>query len=183
MVKRAFFLDRDGVLNPEVNYLHDPEQAALLPGAAEAIAALHRAGFLAVVTTNQSGVARGMYPATDILAVHARLQRLLLTSGGPDATVDAWYFCPHHPEISGPCSCRKPAPGMLLQAAADLGLTAAESFMVGDRMSDLEAGRAAGCAGCCLVRTGYGVNVADSARAAGFPVADDLPDAVRRLLG
>lgn len=181
-MKRAFFLDRDGVINPEVNYLHEPDKAALIPGVAEALTTIHRAGFMVVAVTNQAGVAKGFYPERDIAAVHARLQSLLLASGGAEATVDAWYYCPHHPQFTGPCACRKPGAGMLLRAAEDFALDLKNSFMVGDRMSDLEAGRNAGCAVCCLVRTGYGVNEVEKARAAGFSEAADLPDAVRMLL-
>ena len=181
-MNRAVFLDRDGVINVEVNYLHEPEHAVLIPGVADAVTAIHRAGFLAVAVTNQAGAAKGFYPESDIPAVHARLQALLLAAGGKEALIDAWYYCPHHPDFTGTCDCRKPAPGMFLRAAADLALELPACFMVGDRMSDLEAGRNAGCARSCLVRTGYGENCVEAAHAAGFPVADDLKGAVELLL-
>ena len=182
-MNRAFFLDRDGTINVEIGYLHEPERTLLLPGVADAVAAIHRAGFLAVAVSNQAGVAKGFYPECVIAAVHARIQSLLLAAGGRDALIDAWYYCPHHPDFTGPCDCRKPAPGMFLRAAADFALDLGKSYMIGDRMSDLEAGRTAGCAACCLVRTGYGVNVVEEARAAGFAEAADLETAVRMLLG
>lgn len=182
MVNRAFFLDRDGVINEEVNYLHEPEHTVLIPGVAAAVRRLHRAGFLALVVTNQAGVAKGYYPERAVLAVHARIQAMLLASGGPEATIDGWYWCPHHPDFTGPCGCRKPRPGMLLRAAADFALDMGTCFMVGDRMSDLEAGRNAGCAASCLVRTGYGENEAARAHEAGFAAAADLSEAVTLLL-
>ena len=181
-MNRAFFLDRDGTVNEEISFLHRPEDAVLIPGVAEAIRKIHAAGFLAVVVSNQSGVARGMFPPSDVEAVHARIQWLLLRQGA-DATADAWYYCPHHPEITGECGCRKPRPGMLLRAAEDLGIDLKRSFMVGDRMSDLRAGAAAGCAASLLVTTGYGAKLTEDARAEGFGVAPDLTAAVGILLG
>ncbi|HWO22297.1 MAG TPA: D-glycero-beta-D-manno-heptose 1,7-bisphosphate 7-phosphatase [Kofleriaceae bacterium] len=175
-MRRCVFLDRDGVINEEVEYLHEPERVALVAGAAEAIAALGRAGLAVVVVTNQAGIARGMYTERELAAVTARIGELLAGAG---ARLDGVYFCPHHPEAGrGPyriaCRCRKPGPAMLEQAAAELGLDLAGSAIVGDKASDLEAGRAAGCA-AVLVRTGYGAQ--EEARL----IADaraDLADAV-----
>lgn len=151
---KACFLDRDGVVNVEVDYLHEPEKTILESGIVEALKAIHQHGFLAVVVTNQAGVARGKYPESDITAVHNRLQELL---SAYNEKIDAFYYCPHHPEFSGACSCRKPEPGMLLKAAADLNIDMSKSLMIGDRVSDLDAGRNAGCAASYLVRTGYGL--------------------------
>ncbi len=176
---QAFFLDRDGVINVECDYLHDPEQVVLIPGTADALKQIRAAGFLAVVVTNQSGIARGMYSEADTHAVHRRINELL---GKEDAQIDAFYLCPHHPGYSGECSCRKPAPGMLLAAARDLQIDLSRSFMVGDRISDLAAGKNAGCRNSYLVRTGYGSNLVEEAAAAGFPVADDLQSAVTAAL-
>lgn len=175
-MNKAFFLDRDGVINFDIGYLHEPDKTELLSGVADAIIALHRAGYLAVVVSNQAGVAKGYYPEADTHAVHARLQTMLLSTGGREALIDAWYFCPHHPEFTGSCSCRKPAPGMLLRAAEAFDIDLKHSFMIGDRMSDLEAGVNAGCAASCLVTTGL-LNEAD-----GFAVANSLPEAVKLLL-
>src|SRR5688572_16880009 len=155
--RRCVFLDRDGVINEEIEYLHDPDRVVLLGGAAEAIAALNRAGVAVVVVTNQAGIARGMYTERELAAVTARLDELV---GGAGGRLDATYFCPHHPEagVGGyqvACRCRKPAPGMLERAAAELGLDLARSVIVGDKGTDLEAGRAAGCA-AVLVRSGHG---------------------------
>lgn len=175
-MRRCVFLDRDGVINEEVDYLRDPDRVVLVAGAAEAIAALNRAGLAVVATTNQSGIARGMYTERELAAVTARIDELLARAG---ARLDRTYFCPHHPEAGvGPyriaCRCRKPGPGMLEQAAAELGLELARSAMVGDKATDLEAGRAAGCA-AVLVRSGYGAREEARLAAAGRA---DLADAV-----
>lgn len=176
-MKKAFFLDRDGVINVEVDYLSDPDKAELIPGVPEALREIHAHGFLAIVVTNQSGVARGMYTQNEVNAVHRRIDELLAAAG---AKVDGWYFCPHHPKHTGPCDCRKPAPGMLLQAAREHEIDLANSVMVGDRLSDLEAGRAAGCRTVWLVKTGYGAEVVRTTDLTGVNVAEDLADAVRR---
>ena len=180
-MNRAFFLDRDGVINEEVNYLHEAEKTVLIPGVPEAVQRIHAAGFLAVAVTNQAGVAKGFYPLSHIVSVHARIQRLLLRSGA-DAVIDAWYFCPHHPEFTGECSCRKPRPGMLLRAAADFDIDLSRSFMIGDRISDLLAGRGAGCRASMLVLSGYGVNETEKARNEGFDFSENLLEAVKKLL-
>jgi D-glycero-D-manno-heptose 1,7-bisphosphate phosphatase len=179
----AVFLDRDGVIVEEVNYLADPRQVRLIPGAAEAIAKLNRAGWPVVVVTNQAGVARGYFPESRIAEVHDHLSKLL---AGHGARIDRYYYCPHHPtEGVGPyrvaCQCRKPHAGMLLQAAVDLGLNPARSWTVGDKVSDLQAGAWVG-AKTVLVRTGYGRTVDESTldrrRLNLVRVAADLADAV-----
>jgi D-glycero-D-manno-heptose 1,7-bisphosphate phosphatase len=168
--QKACFLDRDGVVNVEVSYLHEPEKTVLENGIVEALKAIHQHGFLAVVVTNQAGVARGKYPEEDIFKVHSKLQELLAEHG---EKIDAFYYCPHHPEHSGECACRKPNPGMLLQAAKDLNIDVPESLMIGDRMSDVNAGRNAGCKASYLVRTGYGLETLAKESAPGCPVADN----------
>ena len=178
-MKKAFFLDRDGVINEEVDYLSDPGRAVILPGVAAALRRLHEAGFLAIVVTNQSGVARGMYGESDVQAVHERIQELLAREG---AAVDRFYYCPHHPKYGSPCSCRKPEPGMILTACREFDIDPAHSAMVGDRLSDIAAGRAAGCRACYLVKTGYGMEVLRNEDVSGIEVADDLSDAVERFL-
>jgi D,D-heptose 1,7-bisphosphate phosphatase len=161
----AVFLDRDGTINEEVGYLDRLEKLKLIPGAAEAVRLINASGMKAVVVTNQSGVARGIFDEVVVGAVHARLRELLLMEGG---FLDGIYFCPHHPtEGRGQyllsCDCRKPAPGLLLQAASELNLDPASSYMVGDTLKDIEAGARVGARGV-LVRTGYG---AESAAALG----------------
>jgi D-glycero-D-manno-heptose 1,7-bisphosphate phosphatase len=153
----AVFLDRDGTIIREVGYLRSPAQLRLLPGAASAIKRLNQPGFAVIVASNQSGVARGMLTEAEVALTNEALQRRLARHG---ARVDAFYFCPHHPEVGPPryrrrCRCRKPSPGMLLRAARELDLDLARSFAIGDSARDLLAGRNAG-AGAVLVRTGYG---------------------------
>lgn len=183
MPRPAVFLDRDGTLIEEADYLASPNQVRLLPGAAAAVRRVREVGVPVVVVTNQSGVARGYFPEERIADVHARLAELLAAEG---AGVDAFYHCPHHPtEGVGAyrvaCDCRKPRPGMLLAAARDLGLDLAASWMIGDKLDDLRAGAAAGCR-TVLVRTGYGATAAagplpaDELNLAG--VVADLPAAV-----
>ena len=180
---RGVFLDRDGTILELVPYLHDPDQVRLLPGAAESLRRLGEAGWARVLVTNQSGVARGYYPIGDVERVHARLLALLRSEG---ADLEAIEICPHHPEHSGACRCRKPAPGMLEAAAVRIGIDTRRSWTVGDRMEDLEAGSPLGCRGI-LVLTGYG---REQARG-GLPsvwvnvdyVAWDLPAAVAHILG
>lgn len=138
--KIAVFLDRDGTINLDTNYLSSPHELHLISGSAQAIARLNRAGLTVVVVTNQSGLARGYYSRDDLQAVHDELDRLLASHG---ARIDAYYHCPHHPDgvvehLAVTCDCRKPGPGMLRQAARDLGLKLEGSFMVGDRPGDVE---------------------------------------------
>ncbi len=174
-MRPAAFLDRDGVINVEVNYLHEPDKAELIPGVAAAIRRLNTAGYPVLVVTNQAGVAKGYYPEADIHAVHRRLTELLAAEG---ARIDAFYFCPHHEKFTGECDCRKPRPGMLLRAIRDWDVDPAHSLMVGDRLSDMEAGRAAGCGTCVLVRTGYGATLESDV----WPRAASLAEAVDHFL-
>ena len=172
--KGAAFLDRDGVINEEVNYLHEPEKTVLVSGVAEALNLIHQHGYLAVVVTNQSGIARGMYGEPEMHSVHAKIRELLAPSG---ADFDAIYFCPHPPAAE--CCCRKPKPGMLLKAAEDLGIDPSISFMVGDRAGDIEAGNSAGCKATYLVRSGYGVETLKKGTPDGAIVVDNLLAAVK----
>lgn len=135
------FLDRDGTLVEDRHYLADPRDVVLLPGAAEAVAALNRAGIAAVVITNQSGIARGLITDVQYAAVKARLDALL---GGHGATLDATYHCPHFPGSSGPCACRKPGTLLYERAIRDLGLDARASTAIGDRWRDLAPALALG---------------------------------------
>lgn len=156
-MRRAVFLDRDGTIIQEVGYLNQPHQVELLPGAAEAIVRWNRGNVPVVVVTNQAGVARGFFPESRVNDVHRRLDELLGVRG---AHIDAYYYCPHHPTAGKwpyrcVCSCRKPAAGMLFNAARELNLDLRASIMVGDKYSDLVAGVTAGCR-AVLVRTGYG---------------------------
>lgn len=154
---RAVFLDRDGTVNVEKEYLFRPEEFEFLPGAPEAIAALRNAGFKVIVVSNQSGVARGLFDPEAVDLLHDHIQKLLLPF---QTQIDRFYFCPHHPtEGVGSyrieCDCRKGQPGMLLQASRELEIDLSRSYMVGDKASDVEAGTRAGCHPL-LVMTGYG---------------------------
>jgi len=147
------FLDRDGVVVEEVDYLRRPSQLKLIPGAAEAIVRLRRAGFLVVVVSNQSGIARGYFTLGDLRKIHAKLRAELKARG---ARLDAIYFCPHHPEAGArvDCACRKPKIGMLLEAKKRFKIDFKKSFLVGDASADMGAARKAGVA-AILVSTGY----------------------------
>lgn len=180
-MKRAVFLDRDGTINVEKEYLYQVENFEFIPGAPEAIRLLNQSGVMVVVVTNQSGVARGYYTEDDVINLHRHISRELERSG---AHVDVWLYCPHHPDGRGsyalPCNCRKPLPGMLQEAATRYGIDLENSIMIGDKLADIEAGQAAGCRSI-LVRTGYG---ADEEQHLGpeAVVSDDLLSAVKYLL-
>ena len=175
--RRAVFLDRDGTLIREREYLADPEGVALLPGVVEALRLFRKAGLALVVVTNQSGIARGLYTLEDYEAVARRLDEKLREEG---VMLDATYFCPHHPDFTGPCDCRKPALGMYLRAAAELDLDLPRSFFVGDRQKDLTPAVSLGGSGF-LVRTGYG-REEEGGLAPGHRVADSLLEAARLIL-
>ena len=182
MSRRAVFLDRDGTLLELIAYLHQPEQVRLVAGAAAALRRLQAEGWLRIVVTNQSGVARKIFSMDEVTAVHERMLALLRADC---ADLDAIEICPHHPDHTGPCPCRKPAPGMLLRAARRFGIDLAGSWMIGDRLDDLEAGRVLGLR-TILVRTGYGREEELSAgpeQITGITqVVDDLPAACDFLL-
>ena len=161
----AIFLDRDGTINEEIGYMDRLEKLRLIPGAAEAIRLINAGGMKAVVVTNQSGVARGIFTESFVAEIHARLGEMLRAEG---ASLDGIYFCPHHPtegrgDYLRGCECRKPAPGLLLRAAAELRLDLSHSWMIGDTLKDIEAGGWAGAQGI-LVRTGYGEEAAAELR-------------------
>ena len=182
----CLFLDRDGVIIEEVHYLGDPSQVRLIPGVGAAIARVNALGWPVVVVTNQAGVARGYFPEAQVEVVHRHLADLLALEG---ARIDAWHHCPHHPtegvgDYRVECACRKPAPGMLLAAAREMGLSLEQGWMVGDKLTDLQAGARAGCR-TYLVRTGYGSGEepkvdASIMKCAG--VADALPGAVDGII-
>lgn len=179
-MKPAIFIDRDGTLNVEVDYLCRPEDAELTPGAAEALARLNARQIPVVIVTNQAGIGRGKFGWADYDAVMDRIVMLLAEQG---AHVDAAYACPYHEKGVGTYfhpdhPDRKPNPGMLLRAAREHDLDLSLSWMIGDKSIDLEAGRRAGCK-VALVRTGYGQEV-DSAGA--DLVAENLAQAVAWIL-
>ncbi|AHG90528.1 histidinol-phosphate phosphatase family protein [Gemmatirosa kalamazoonensis] len=139
--RRAVFFDRDGTLIDDVHYIADPTKVVLRPGAAGAVRRINQAGWLAIVVTNQSGIARGMLTEDDYRRVEARVGELLGTGG---ARLDASYFCPHLPEVTGPCACRKPGTALYERAAAEHGIDLARSAYVGDKLRDVEPARRLG---------------------------------------
>jgi D-glycero-D-manno-heptose 1,7-bisphosphate phosphatase len=171
---RAIFLDRDGTVIQEKEYLHRPEQVAILPGAAAALRRLREAGFRLFIVSNQSGVGRGRFTLEDVARVHARLAVELARDG---ARFDRIYVAPEAPEQ--PSRARKPSPQFLLDARDEFGLRLEDSFFVGDKMIDLECGWNAGVRKSILVRTGYGREVEESGdpRLAAAVIVDDLPAA------
>ncbi|MGD2045096.1 MAG: HAD family hydrolase [Gemmatimonadota bacterium] len=173
----AVFVDRDGTILMERHYLADPDGVELVPGALDALRDLAEAGFLLVTVTNQSGIARGLYTEDDYHAVAARLAEVLEEGG---VTVDRTEYCPHHPDETGPCACRKPATGMHLRAAGDLGIDVEASYYIGDKVADVVPAIELKGQGI-LVRTGYGTEHEDSVPD-GTWVADDLRGAADLIL-
>jgi D-glycero-D-manno-heptose 1,7-bisphosphate phosphatase len=185
--RRAVFIDRDGTISEEVGYVNHVSRYRVFPFAAEAIKLLRDAGWLAVLVTNQAGVARGYFREDLIGQVHALLARELERGG---ARLDAIYYCPHHPTVGEPpyrqdCDCRKPRPGLIHRAAEELNLDLARCWMVGDRHSDMELARSAGVR-AAFVLTGYGRGEMEhqSETWAHRPdlVAENLLEAARRII-
>jgi D-glycero-D-manno-heptose 1,7-bisphosphate phosphatase len=171
-LRPAVFLDRDGTLIEDPGYVRDAEQVRLLAGAAEALRDVRAAGFVVVVVTNQSGVARGYLDEIVLAAIHDRMRELLAASG---ARLDGLYYCPYHPQAvveayRKESDWRKPGSGMLLQAASDLGIDLRRSWMIGDSPRDIQAGRSAGCR-TVLLAQGHGEDCGADA------VAADLQEA------
>jgi histidinol-phosphate phosphatase family protein len=146
----AVFVDRDGTINREVHHLSDPDELELLPGAAVGLRALHTAGCPLIVVSNQSPIGRGMFTEDRLQEINGRLAEMLAETG---VEIAGWYWCPHAPWEG--CSCRKPAPGLFFKAHDELGVILETSWVIGDRLSDLKAGRQVGSR-TILVATGYG---------------------------
>ncbi len=186
--KPAVFFDRDGTLNRDVGYVTHLDAYELLPRAAAAVRRVNEAGWLAILVTNQAGVARGYFPESMVEAAHGKLRDELRAEG---ARLDAIYYCPHAPNGDVPayaidCRMRKPYPGMILKAGEERGVDLEKSVMLGDKYSDLEAGWRAGC-GAGLLLTGYGRGEREL-RGARWPrqpdfVAEDAYHAVEIVLG
>lgn len=179
-MQRAVFLDRDGTLNVEREYLSDPGQLMLFPGVPVALRRLQDAGFALFLVTNQSGIGRGYYTEADMHRVHARLGELLGSYGVHFTKI---YFAPEVPEQ--PAHGRKPSPRFLFEARDEFGVDLAESYMIGDKLSDLECGWNAGVKSSILVRTGYGAETEARLGAPRGPlkVVEHLPAAVDWILG
>jgi D-glycero-D-manno-heptose 1,7-bisphosphate phosphatase len=180
MSQPAVFLDRDGTINEEMGYINHLSRFRLLPQAVPAIRRLNEAGVKVVVVTNQSGAARGYFPASLVDEIHARLQKILAAGG---AHLDGIYACLHGPDEG--CACRKPRPTLMQQAARDLKLDLNRSYAVGDRYRDIETAANAGVKGI-LVLTGYGrgeyENPGPEPKAQPVHVAPDLLEAVEWIL-
>ncbi|MDI6804682.1 MAG: D-glycero-beta-D-manno-heptose 1,7-bisphosphate 7-phosphatase [Bacteroidota bacterium] len=179
----GIFLDRDGTINEELEFISSPDEVILIPGSAEAIKEANKLGLKVFVITNQSGIARGLIKGDELAAVHNSLVELLSKEG---AHLDAIYFCPHHPEYGEAqyrveCDCRKPNTGMLKQAEAEFGIDLKQSFVIGDRIVDVKAAHSVG-AKSILVLTGYGKNQIDEIQSQNIYVdyiAKNLYDAMQ----
>jgi D-glycero-D-manno-heptose 1,7-bisphosphate phosphatase len=187
MTRRAVFIDRDGTISEEVGYVNHPSRYRVFPFASQAIKLINDAGWLAVLVTNQAGVARGYFKEDLIAEVHEQLRQELARGG---ARLDAVYYCPHHPSVGdapyrADCDCRKPKPGLITRAAEELEIDLARSWMVGDRYGDTELARNAGTR-AALVLTGYGRGEFEYQREAWRHqpdlIAENLLDAVREIL-
>jgi D-glycero-D-manno-heptose 1,7-bisphosphate phosphatase len=185
-MKRAVFLDRDGTISEEVGYVNHASRFRLLPQAAEAIRLLNDSGWLAVVITNQSGVARGYFTEQLLVQINRSMKTDLAAAG---ARLDAIYYCPHHPTAGNApyrlnCVCRKPKPGLIHRAADDLSIDLTQSWMVGDRYGDIALAYAAGVRSA-LVLTGYGRGEWEYQRETWSHqpdvVSEDLLDAVQKI--
>jgi len=168
-MRGAVFLDRDGTLVRDPGYLHDPALVELLPGVIDGLRALQKAGWPLVVASNQSGIARGLFGPSAFRAVMARIEELLAPHGVRFAGV---YFCPHHPDFTGPCACRKPGVELFQRAARELGLDLRRSWFAGDRLQDAEPALRLGGRGILL--GGAGGPDAARARELGLAEARDL---------
>ena len=186
--RRAVFIDRDGTISEEIGYVNHVSRYRVFPFAAEAVRALNEAGWLAVLVTNQAGVARGYFNEDMIGEVHEVLTAELARGG---ARLDAIYYCPHHPSVGEPpyrldCDCRKPRPGLLRRAAEEFGLDLADCWMVGDRYSDTELARNAGVRSA-FVLSGYGRGEWEHQRPVWKHqpdlVAENLLEAARKITG
>lgn len=169
------FLDRDGTLIVERNYLSDPAQVELLPNVSAGLRAMREMGFGLIVVTNQAGIGRGYYMLQDMHACNARMIALLASES---VKLDGIYFCPHAPDAG--CNCRKPLPGMALAAARDHAIAFKQSIVIGDKECDIDLGKSIG-ARTILVRTGYGAREEAANICTPDEVADDLLDAARIL--
>jgi len=149
---KAIFLDRDGVINKEVGYLSSPDKFDFIDGTIEALKTLKQKGFLLIIITNQAGIARGYYSEEILGNIHKKMNDILQQN---DIILDGIYYCPHHPDFTGSCDCRKPKPGMMFKAKDKFNIDMKNSFMVGDTLNDIKTGLNANCK-TVLVLTGYG---------------------------
>jgi D-glycero-D-manno-heptose 1,7-bisphosphate phosphatase len=178
-LRGAAFLDRDGTIIHDANYIGKPSLVELLPGAADAIRRLNEALVPVIVITNQAGIARGLFTEQDYETVRARVDELLAAQG---ARVDGTYMCPHHPEFDGPCDCRKPQVALHREAAAEHGIDFARSLFIGDRLHDVTPAMTLGGRGILIEQPSTPEDERSRARQFGFEIVDSLAEAVRRAL-
>lgn len=187
MKKPAVFLDRDGTINEQMGYINHPSRFVLLPGVSHALRLLHKEGFLTIVISNQSGVARGYFPIDLVYDIHRRMKSVLRENG---TSLDGIFFCPHHPsgtvpEYSIPCECRKPGTGLIEMACREFEIDMTGSYVVGDRCLDMELARRSNLEGI-LILTGYGRGEVDYVlpKSAARPahIAEDLLEAARWIV-
>lgn len=179
-MKRAVFLDRDGTINKEVNYLYKKEDFIFIPKTIEAIRIFHELEYKVIVITNQAGVARGYYKKQDVEMLHRYIDKLLISE---NTYIDAYYYCPHHPEgnvekYKIKCNCRKPNHGMIDQAVKDFDIDLSKSIIVGDKEIDVKTGKNAGIGKCVLVRSGH---IVDEINTVADSIYDSLYDFAQRL--
>ncbi len=187
-LSKAIFLDRDGTIVYEVGFIDNADDLELFPGTADALARAKALGFRLVVITNQSGVARGLFPEDTVVEINNAMQKLLVQAR---VVLDGIYYCPHHPEgtknaYKNACDCRKPAPGMIKKASEDIGLDLKNSYMIGDKLSDIQSGINAGLK-TILVRTGYGKDteislIHDKLDTQPDAIVDTLPEAIEWII-
>lgn len=175
----AAFLDRDGTIIRDTHYIRDPRDVELLPGAAAAIRRLNDADIAVIVVTNQSGIARGLSTTADYEAVRSRIDTLLALE---NAHLTATYMCPHHPEVTGECDCRKPGVGMYRAAIAEYGIDPTRSVFIGDRHRDVSPATSLGGRGILLDAGSTTADDRDRARREGFPTAASLSEAVDQFI-
>jgi len=175
----AVFFDRDGTLMEDAHYIKSPDQVKLLPGAAKAVKRINDAGVLAIVVTNQSGIARGIFTVADYEAVKAQFERLL---GAQGAHIDASYYCPHHPDHSGPCDCRKPRTRMFEDAIRDFKLNPSNVAYVGDRWRDIGASKKLGGRGILVASPMTSADDRERAKSDGLETAPSIASAIDVLL-
>jgi D-glycero-D-manno-heptose 1,7-bisphosphate phosphatase len=187
MMKPAVFIDRDGTVNEQMGYINHPSRFRLLPGVTEAFRALNREGYLTIIVSNQSGVARGYFPIELVNSLHSAMKDELLKEG---AVIDGIFFCPHYPRASVPeyavdCTCRKPRTGLIEQACNRFEIDMAGSYVIGDHYTDMELAERAGIRGI-LVKTGYGAGVIEynlpAMRFKPSYIANDLLDGVNWII-
>jgi len=182
-MEKFVFLDKDGVINKEINFLHKKEDLELIEGSAEAIKKLNDNGWIVIIVTNQPVVAIGLCTEEDGREINSRLKEMLAEKG---AKIERTYYCPHHPKKGGnlkytkECECRKPKPGMILAAKRHFGIDLSESYMIGDHTGDILAGVRAGCK-TILVKTGHGGNDEFDDATPDF-IAKNLRDAVEKII-